>query len=97
MTNVVVRRPETETGAPEQGEGRAADATRPLAIPWGAQGHRKRRGNGGLRFHRAAADAAATAPAPPAVTPPPVAAPVRSAICSIADIHPVARRRRKGT
>ena len=84
MTNVVERRPGTETGAPEQGEVRVADVTRPLAIPLGAQGHRKPRGNGGLRFHRSPANVAATAPAAPAVTPPPVAAPVPAAASAVA-------------
>ena len=83
MTNVVEGRPETETGAPEEEEGRAADATRPLAIPWGAQGHRKRHANGGMRLHRS--PAAATAPAPPGVAPPPVSAPVPAAAAAVAN------------
>jgi cellulose synthase (UDP-forming) len=82
VTNVVDRRQETETGAPEEGEGRAADVTRPLAIPWGAQRHRKRHANGGMRFHRSTP--AATAPAPPGVTPPPVSAPVPAAAAAVA-------------
>jgi hypothetical protein len=45
VTNVVERRPGTETGAPAQRDGRAAKVTRPLATPWGAQGHRKTLGS----------------------------------------------------
>ena len=78
MTNVVERRPETETDTPEQAEGQGSDATRPLATAWPPQRHRHRRGNVGIRFHRTAG-AEAAGPVSPAAAPPPVTAAVPAA------------------
>jgi len=81
VTNVIERRPETDTGAPEANL--PADATRPLALPWAAEGHRKRRARGKTRFHRGDGDGA-TAAAAPAAVPVPVTASAPAAAAAAA-------------